>query len=84
MRHPAEGHQATKAAAVERAIEVAGADAEWVAAKYATEHHRQLHRERREARRWKRAASAAKLGALEFLQHDARDETRQEMALTMR
>lgn len=70
MRHLAQGCETTKAAAVERAMEVAGADAVRVAARYAMEHHRQLAGERRAARRGKRAASARRLGAVEVLYHD--------------
>jgi len=41
--HIAQGYERTKAEAVNQGLEVAGSDAEWAAARYAREYHRQLH-----------------------------------------
>jgi hypothetical protein len=45
--HVAEGYERTKAAAVDRALEVAGMHGEWIAAKYAKAYHRNHSRKRR-------------------------------------
>ena len=41
--HVGDGYEAEKAEAIDRALELAGIDGEWVAAKYAKDYHRQRH-----------------------------------------
>jgi hypothetical protein len=72
-RHVADGYERTKAGAVERALEVAGMDGEWLAAKYAKQYHRQLSRERRAKARGQGDGAAAAPAAQEFLYRDVRD-----------
>ena len=67
-RHLEEGYEEQKADAIDRALDVAGADAEWLAAKYARDYHRQL-RQTKEGK----AASASTPLRLEFLYQDVRD-----------
>ena len=42
VRHVADGYERTKAEAVDRALEMAGMDGEWVAAKYAKLYRRRI------------------------------------------
>lgn len=67
--HLAEGYEKAKAEAVDRALEVAGMNGEWVAAKYA----RQYHRQHRQAR-----GSGSVPLPLEFLYQDHRDPATRE------
>lgn len=67
--HLVEGYEKTKAEAVDRALEVAGMNSKWVAAKYA----RQYHRQRRQAK-----GSGSVPLSLEFLYHDHQDPATRE------
>lgn len=75
VQHLADGYERTKAEAVDRALEVAGMDGEWVAAKYAKAYHRQASRERRTggAQGYENGPTAMP-GKLEFVYHDIQDK----------
>jgi len=76
VQHVADGYERTKAEAVDRALEVAGMDGEWVAAKYAKAYHRQISRQRRAGgTQGHENGPAAMPGKLEFVYHDVQDKT---------
>jgi len=78
IQHVADGCGRTKAEAVDRALEVAGMYGEWVAAKYAKQHHRKISREKRTKEQGQDNDSTAMPVTLEFLYRDMQDElTRQ-------
>jgi hypothetical protein len=67
------GYERTKADAVERALEAAGPDGRWLAAKYAKQYHKFMRTFQRESQGgWTSAASPP--AATEFLYQDVRDE----------
>ena len=70
----AEGYEPTKADAVDQALEIAGLDGEWMAAKYAKDYYQQRSREKRAAAQGRVYAPEALPVALEFLYHDRQDE----------
>ena len=70
LLHVGEGHETTKAAAVEHALALAGGDAEWIAAKYARLYHRGRSGI---GRRPRHAAGAGVPDAQQFLYRDIYD-----------
>jgi hypothetical protein len=75
----ADGHTRTKLEAVDRALEVAGMDGEWVAAKYAKQYHRALSRARRATAQGRGEATDSPPAAQEFLYRDSEDEVTGEL-----
>ena len=67
-QHLAAGIAPSKAEAVDEALEIAGIDGEWVAAKYAKDYHRQTRRQQRGE-----ADSATAPTLIEFLYQDVQD-----------
>ncbi len=65
----ASGYEKSKAEAVDEALNVAGMDGEWLAAKYAKQYHRQLSHQKRK----KGNHAPASLTKIEFLYHDLQD-----------
>jgi hypothetical protein len=76
--HLADGYATTKAVAVERALDVARMDGEWVAAKYALRYHRALTRARRAQEQGRHNGTARVPTAQDFLYRDVEDEARGE------
>lgn len=70
-----EGCQENKAEAVESALELAGGNAEWIAAKYARAHHRNQARTRREGNIRRATAPSSAANVQEFLYRDVRETT---------
>jgi hypothetical protein len=74
LLHVADGCEKTKAEAVERALEVAGSRAEWVAAKYATAYRQSRLVSRGAADNEHATAPSGAPDTQEFLYQDVRDE----------
>jgi hypothetical protein len=74
LSHVAEGYEKTKAEAVEKALEAAGIDAEWIAAKYAKAyHHNSKAGTTLKGQPPRKTQSPTALGMQEFLYRDAWD-----------
>jgi hypothetical protein len=73
LLHIGEGYENSKAEAVERALDLAGPDGEWIAAKYAKAHQRSKSGRGGEPGKRPAAGSSAAPDVQEFLYRDTRD-----------